>query len=236
MVLTQLLLQTNSTYPHLHSSVHVHVHCSLISMCIVCTLACALYRFTRSVSIIHFFHSPLFHCFTLSFLYLFPATSLSLSLHLALPLSLSPSPSSSLLPHSISLPLPLSYPSSSFSTFPLSLSFPLSPSLPPLSLLLPPSLSFPSPFSSHSKIEVAAATLTYDMENLSKHQFEITSDRRVVSLQASSQEAMLYWLTTLQQKRRKFSTKRKKTLIDNAPEKVSAVESVRVKVVPKVAG
>ena len=72
-----------------------------------------------------------------------------------------------------------------------------------------------------SKIEVSSATLTYDIENLSKHQFEITSDRRVVSLQASSQDAMLYWLTTLQQKRRKFSAKRKKTLVDNVPEQVS---------------
>jgi hypothetical protein len=64
--------------------------------------------------------------------------------------------------------------------------------------------------------------LTYDIENLSKHQFEITSDRRVVSLQASSQDIMLYWLTTLQQKRRKFSAKRKKTLVDNAPEQVNS--------------
>ena len=31
---------------------------------------------------------------------------------------------------------------------------------------------------------------------------------------------MLYWLTTLQQKRRKFSSKRKKMLVDNTPEKV----------------
>ena len=85
----------------------------------------------------------------------------------------------------------------------------------------PPPHSLPFSLLS-SKIEVSSATLTYDIENLSKHQFEITSDRRVVSLQASSQDAMLYWLTTLQQKRRKFSAKRKKTLVDNVPEQVSS--------------
>lgn len=36
------------------------------------------------------------------------------------------------------------------------------------------------------------------MDNLSKNQFEIMSDGKVTSIQASSNEIMIYWLTTLQ--------------------------------------
>ena len=42
------------------------------------------------------------------------------------------------------------------------------------------------------------ATLSYEIENLSKNQFEILSEGRSTSLQASSNEAMMYWLTQLQ--------------------------------------
>ncbi len=42
------------------------------------------------------------------------------------------------------------------------------------------------------------ATLSYEMENLSKHQFEILSEGHVTSLQASSNDTMMYWLTQLQ--------------------------------------
>lgn len=48
------------------------------------------------------------------------------------------------------------------------------------------------------KIDISTATLTYDVDNLAKHQFEIMSEGKVTSVQASSNEVMIYWLTTLQ--------------------------------------
>ena len=63
-------------------------------------------------------------------------------------------------------------------------------------------------FSTPRKIDISAATLTYEIENLHKNQFEILSEGRTTSLQASSSEAMMYWLDTLQKKRRKFSARR----------------------------
>ena len=48
------------------------------------------------------------------------------------------------------------------------------------------------------KIDISTATLTYDVENLSKNQFEIMSEGKVTSIQASSNEIMVYWLTALQ--------------------------------------
>lgn len=48
------------------------------------------------------------------------------------------------------------------------------------------------------KIDISTATLTYDVENLAKHQFEIMSEGKVTSIQASSNEVMIYWLTALQ--------------------------------------
>lgn len=47
-------------------------------------------------------------------------------------------------------------------------------------------------------IDVSNATLTYQIENLPKNQFEICTPGRVYSLQASSREAMFYWLEALQ--------------------------------------
>ena len=47
-------------------------------------------------------------------------------------------------------------------------------------------------------IDVSNATLTYQTENLPKNQFEICTPGRVFSLQASSREAMFYWLEALQ--------------------------------------
>lgn len=48
------------------------------------------------------------------------------------------------------------------------------------------------------KIDISSATLTYDVDNLPKHQFEIMSEGKLTSVQASSNEVMIYWLTTLQ--------------------------------------
>lgn len=48
------------------------------------------------------------------------------------------------------------------------------------------------------KIDISTATLTYDVDNLAKHQFEIMSEGKVTSVQASSNEVMIYWLTALQ--------------------------------------
>ena len=50
----------------------------------------------------------------------------------------------------------------------------------------------------YRKIDISSATLTYDVENLPKHQFEILSEGKLTSVQASSNEVMIYWLTTLQ--------------------------------------
>ena len=47
-------------------------------------------------------------------------------------------------------------------------------------------------------IDVSNATLTYQTENLPKNQFEICTPGRVYSFQASSREAMFYWLEALQ--------------------------------------
>ena len=49
-------------------------------------------------------------------------------------------------------------------------------------------------------IDISNATLTYSVDNLSKCQFEICTPGpgRIYYLQASSKEAMLYWLEALQ--------------------------------------
>ena len=50
----------------------------------------------------------------------------------------------------------------------------------------------------YRKIDISMATLSYEIENRSKNQFEILSEGHVMSLQASSNDAMMYWLTQLQ--------------------------------------
>jgi len=52
--------------------------------------------------------------------------------------------------------------------------------------------------SCHRTIDVSNATLTYQVENLSKNQFEICTPGRMYYLQASSREAMFFWLEALQ--------------------------------------
>ena len=50
----------------------------------------------------------------------------------------------------------------------------------------------------YRKIDISMATLSYELENRSKNQFEVLSEGHVTSLQASSNDAMMYWLTQLQ--------------------------------------
>jgi len=52
--------------------------------------------------------------------------------------------------------------------------------------------------SCHRTIDVSNATLTYQVENLLKNQFEICTPGRMYYLQASSREAMFFWLEALQ--------------------------------------
>lgn len=65
-------------------------------------------------------------------------------------------------------------------------------------------------FTPQGYINISNAVFTYSMENSAKFQFEIRTDGRVHSLQATSREAMHYWLNHLQSRRRKFSKQRKK--------------------------
>ena len=48
------------------------------------------------------------------------------------------------------------------------------------------------------RIDISAATFSYEVENLPKHQFEIISEGKSSSLQAPNKEVMTYWLTSLQ--------------------------------------
>jgi hypothetical protein len=78
-------------------------------------------------------------------------------------------------------------------------------------------------FTPQGYINISNALFSYSVEDSPKFQFDIRADGRVHSLQASSKEAMSYWLNQLQSRRRTFSRRRKK---NSCTDKVAEVTFV----------
>jgi hypothetical protein len=65
-------------------------------------------------------------------------------------------------------------------------------------------------FTPQGCINISNAVFSYSAEDSAKFQFEIRADGRVHYLQASSKDAMFYWLNQLQIRRKKYSKHTKK--------------------------
>jgi hypothetical protein len=71
-------------------------------------------------------------------------------------------------------------------------------------------------FTPQGCINISNAVFSYSAEDSAKFQFEIRADGRVHYLQASSKDAMFYWLNQLQIRRKKYSRHTKKDVFKKA--------------------